>query len=92
MVSMATSVRTPALATCTVKSVVMSVCVSMVTVHRSMDHVTAIQDIPDQLVIQVCHIQKCSRILVSLFTAHQLITFIIQPIVIIMQSALCITA
>ena len=83
---MVTSVSLPALATCfMVKNAVTSVCVvSMVTVHQLTDHATAIQDILDQPVVQVCHVQKC-RILMSLFTAHQLITFIIQAIVIILQ-------
>lgn len=81
VVYMVTSVSTPALATCCmVKSAVLSVhVVLMVIVHQSMDHVTAIQDISDQPAVQVCHVymHKCTT-LTSLFTAHQLITYVIS--------------
>ena len=57
VVTMVTNVSLPALVIhCMVNSVVMSVhAVVMVTVHQWMDHVTATQDIPGQLVVQVCH-------------------------------------
>lgn len=56
VVIMVINVSSPALVTnCMVNNVVTSVhAVLMVSVHQSMDHVTAIQDILDQLAIEVC--------------------------------------
>ena len=69
VVTMVINVSSHVLALCMVKSVIGSVCVVLiVNAHRSMDHVTAIQDILDQPAVQVCNVQSIH----SLDSAHQL--------------------
>ena len=59
VVTMVTNVSSHVLALCMVKSVIWSVCVVLiVNAHRSMDHVTAIQDILEQPAVQVCNVQS----------------------------------